>query len=179
MSDLTRDFVIPPEARTPRQAELMARIEAGPRGRVPINLRAWLHNPDFVEVADPFGLYVSSLAPITPREKEITVLVNAVFWGAAYERALHVKHAKRAGLTDAQIDAICTDTVPVFEDDREQITYELAYALHDKKCVSDDLHARAMAVLGHRGVSDRIGLIGLYTMIAMTLNFYDVPAPSE
>jgi hypothetical protein len=32
-----------------------------------------------------------------------------------------------------------------------------------------------MRVFGHKGVSDLIGLIGLYTMVAMTLNFYDVP----
>lgn len=179
MTSAKREFELSPESRTPRQAELVARIEAGPRGRVPINLRAWLHNPDFADVADTFGLYVSSLAPITAREKEVTVLVNAQFWGAAFEWSMHVKHARKAGLTDSQIDAIHEGVDPGFLDEKEQLTYELAYALHNARKVPDDLYTRAMSVLGHKGVSDRIGLIGLYTMIAMTLNFYDVPAPQN
>jgi 4-carboxymuconolactone decarboxylase len=55
----------------------------------------------------------------------------------------------------------------------------LADRLHEDRCVDEPLYQEALGHFGHQGVSDRIGLIGLYTMIAMTLNFYDVPVPEN
>lgn len=160
------------------QAAFFDRVSAGPRGRVPINLRAWLHNLPFAEAVEPFGLYVSNLAPsITPREREITVLVNARFWQARFEWAMHERHGLKVGLTPAQIEAIRLRRDPGFDDLGEQLTYRLADCLHEDRRVDDALYQEAMAHFGHAGVSDRIGLIGLYTMIAMTLNFYDVQQP--
>jgi 4-carboxymuconolactone decarboxylase len=164
---------------SPEQAAFFDRVSAGPRGRVPINQRAWMHNLPFVRVAEPFGLYVSGEAPITKREKEITILVNARFWQADFEWAMHQRHALAAGLAQQDIDAIATRRNPGFEDIGEDLTYRLADGLHESKKVSEVLYQEALAHFGHKGVSDRIGLIGLYTMIAMTLNFYDVPAPSD
>jgi 4-carboxymuconolactone decarboxylase len=169
---------IPVEERTERQSQLISKIEAGPRGRVPINLRIWMRNPDFVDAVEPFGLYVSNTAPITKRQKEIAVLVGASFWEAELEWHVHQGHAKKVGITAEQIEAIGNGVSPNFPDETENLTYELAVAFHGKGRVPDELHARAMERLGHKGVSDLIGLIGLYTMISMTLNFYDVSPPS-
>lgn len=174
-SALKRDFEIPPQQRTERQQAMYRHIEQGPRGRVMVNLRAWLHNMDFLDVAEPFGLYLSQLAPLTKRQKEILVLVHAHFWDAKFEWAAHVKHALKAGITQEQIDAIAQGCTPTFGDRVEDLTYELVNTLHTVRHVDDDLYSRCMEVFGHKGVSDLIGLIGLYTMVAMTLNFYDVP----
>ena len=38
---------------------------------------------------------------------------------------------------------------------------------------------RAVEALGHVGITDVICLMGYYTMVAMTLAFYDVPADAE
>ena len=83
-----------------------------------------------------------------------------------------------AGLTQAQVDAIWAGRDPGFEDDFDQVSWELAVALLEKREISDDLHRRALEQLGHRGVHDIVGLMGLYTMIAQTLSFYRVPVPS-
>jgi 4-carboxymuconolactone decarboxylase len=173
---LKRDFEIPPERRDERQQAMYRSIEQGPRGRVMINLRAWLHNMDFLDVAEPFGLYLTQRAPLTKRQKEILVLVHANFWDAKFEWDAHVKHALKAGITREQIDAIEQRRTPHFGDPVEDLTYELVVALHTVRHIDDALHDRCMKVFGHKGVIDLIGLIGLYTMIAMTLNFYDVPA---
>ncbi len=176
----SRPFDIAPEARDARQQAIAARIEGGPRGRMPVNLRAWLHNPDFIDVAEPFGLYVSQLAPITKRQKEILVLVNARHWRAAFEDHAHQAHARKAGITEAQITAIRHGTSPDFSDPIEQLTWELAVALHDGGPMAEPLYERCMAQFGHQGVQDLIGLAGLYTMIAMTLNVYNVlPVQTE
>lgn len=173
-------FDLPYEQLDAVQRTFVDRISAGPRGRVPINLRAWLHNIDFAAVAEPFGLYVSErAASISKREKEITILVNARFWRAAFEWTAHERAGLKVGLTPEQIKAIREGRSPAFDDAGEQLTYELAYALHEERHVNDRIYQAAMAHFGHQGVSDRIGLIGLYSMIAMTLNFYDVAVPAE
>ena len=41
---------------------------------------------------------------------------------------------------------------------------------------SKGLYDRAVAALGHVGITDVITLMGYYTSVAMTLAFYDVPA---
>lgn len=173
---LRRDFEILPADRTERQQAMYRHIEQGPRGRVMINLRAWLHNMDFLDVAEPFGLYLTQRAPLTKRQKEILILVHANFWDARFEWDAHVRHALKAGITQAQIDAIEQGGRPHFDDPVEDLTWELVRALHTVRHIDDDLHDRCMRQFGHKGVTDLIGVIGLYTMIAMTLNFYDVPA---
>lgn len=175
VTHLRRDFEILPDLRTERQQQMVRHIEHGPRGRVMINLRAWLHNMDFLDVAEPFGLYLSQFAPVTKRQKEILVLVHARFWDAKYEWDAHTRHALKVGITQKQIEAIEQGARPDFEDPVENLTWELVTALHTVRQIDDDLYQRSMKVFGHKGVSDLIGLIGLYTMVAMTLNFYDVP----
>lgn len=172
-------FELTKDQMSPQQAEFTDRITAGPRGRVPINLRAWLHNIDFANVVEPFGLYVSETAPITKREKEIAVLVNARFWQAEFEWAMHERHARKAGIEEAAIAAIKEGRDPGFTDAGEALTYRLAHSLHELRRVPDDLYQHALDYFGHKGVSDRIGLMGLYTMIAFTLNFYGVEAPQD
>ena len=41
------------------------------------------------------------------------------------------------------------------------------------------LFDRAVAALGHEGITDVITLMGFYTNVSMTLAFYDVPAGAE
>jgi 4-carboxymuconolactone decarboxylase len=62
-----------------------------------------------------------------------------------------------------------------FDDEREQIVYEMATVLSNARWVPRGLHDRAVKALGHVGVTDVITLMGHYTSVAMTLAFYDVP----
>jgi len=54
--------------------------------------------------------------------------------------------------------------------------YEVARDLADNRIVSQSLHDRAVALLGHPGISDVVTLMGYYTMVSLTMNFYAVPA---
>jgi 4-carboxymuconolactone decarboxylase len=173
-----RPFLIPQDRLTPEQNAIVARIESGPRKRVPINQRIWLENPAFADVAERFGNYVSQLAPIPARQKEICICVVAAFWQSQYEWYWHERLAQQHGVTQEQTDAIWRGEETKFVDDAEQATYELARALTSTRKVSDDLYRRSLQTLGKSGVHDRIGLMGLYTMIAQTLMFYDAPMPA-
>ena len=66
-----------------------------------------------------------------------------------------------------------------FDDKREQAIYEMAKCLSRSRWVSKGLFDRAVAALGHEGVTDVICLMGFYTSVSMTLAFYDVPSGAE
>ena len=66
-----------------------------------------------------------------------------------------------------------------FEDEREQVIYEMATCLSNSRWVSKGLYDRAVKALGHEGITDAICLMGFYTSVSMTLAFYDVPAGAE
>lgn len=92
---------------------------------------------------------------------------------------MHERHALKAGITPEQIAAIRDGRDPGFTDLGETLTWQLAEGLHEDRRVSDELYQQALAHFGHQGVFDRIGLTGLYSMIAMTLNFYEVAPPAD
>lgn len=172
-----RPFRIAPQDLSAAQADLVRRILEGPRKDLPINMEIWLHSPMFAEVANGFAEYVGHRAPMSRRVKEITILVVAAHWGSRFEWFWHERLSRQLGIDDEQIASLRARRAAAFDDPVEQTACELAFALLERRDVDDDLHARAVRILGHAAVADLIGLIGLYTMVAFTLDFYRVPVP--
>ncbi|MDO9200129.1 MAG: hypothetical protein Q8S96_03825 [Hydrogenophaga sp.] len=172
-----RPFRIPPGEMSEPQSNLVQRILAGPRKDLPINMEIWLHSPAFAEVANSFAEYVGHRAPMSKRIKEITILVVAAFWGSRFEWFWHERLARQLGIDEGQIAQLKERQAAGFDDPVEQTAYEVAFALLERRDMDDELHARAVRILGHAAVADLIGLIGLYTMVAFTLDFYRVPVP--
>jgi 4-carboxymuconolactone decarboxylase len=52
----------------------------------------------------------------------------------------------------------------------------MATCLANSRWVAKGLYDRAVEALGHEGVTDVICLMGYYSMVSMTLAFYDVPS---
>ena len=96
-------------------------------------------------------------------------------WHAAYPTSAHERIEKQVGLPAATVEAILAGMPTAFDDEREQIVYEMAIVLSSARWVSRGLHERAVKALGHVGITDVITLMGHYTSVAMTLAFYDVP----
>lgn len=172
-----RPWKIAADRLSEAQRELIRKVEAGVRGQMPPNLSIWLHGIEFAKVAEAFGLYVTRLAKFTPRQKEIVILTVAACHDSKFEWFFHAPMGRRAGLTEAQVEALWAKGDPGFEDPLDKVSWELAVALLEKRPIGDELHGRAMRVLGHEGVHDLVGLMGLYTMIAQTISFYRVPTP--
>jgi 4-carboxymuconolactone decarboxylase len=88
----------------------------------------------------------------------------------------HEKRAKDAGLPADQVEALIAGLQTLFQDEREQIVYEMAMVLANSRWVPRGLYDRAVKALDHVGITDVITLMGYYTSVSMTLAFYDVPA---
>ena len=167
---------LPFEKMSPEQQEgYKAMIEA--RGRLPGPTKIWVHNPKLAKVAGPFGAHFQpGQYSLSEREREIAVCVITSHWRSAYPTAAHERLAKAAGLPAAKVEAILGGLPTAFDDEREQVVYEMAIALANGRHVSQGLYDRAVKLLGHEGVTDVIVLMGYYTCVSLTMNFYEVAA---
>jgi 4-carboxymuconolactone decarboxylase len=170
---------IPVDAMTPDQREGYRFLVDGPRGRLPGPYKVWVHNPKLLRAAAPLGQHFTpDQSSLSEREREIAVVVITSQWHSAYPNAAHEKRGKEVGLPGATVEAIIAGLPASFPDAREQVVYEVAMALAGGQLVSQGLYDRAVKVLGHERISDMIVLMGYYTAVSLTMNFYAVPAGS-
>jgi len=170
---------IPVDQMTPEQQEGYRFLIDGPRGRLPGPYKVWVHNPKLVHAAEPLGQHFTpGQSSLTEREREIAVVVITSKWHSAYPAAAHEKRGKEVGLPAATVEGIIAGLPASFADAREQVVYEVAMALAGGQLISQGLYDRAVKVLGHERVTDIIVLMGYYTAVSLTMNFYAVPAGS-
>ena len=159
------------------QKEAYGYLIDGPRGRLPGPYKVWIHNPKLVHAADPLGRHFTPGGySLTEREREIAVVVITNKWASDYPATAHEKRGKEVGLTAAQLEAIAAGLPTSFEDPREEVVYKVALTLANNRIVTEGLYTRAVELLGHPGVSDVVSLMGYYTAVSLTMNFYAVPA---
>jgi 4-carboxymuconolactone decarboxylase len=164
---------------TPEQREGYRFLVDGPRGRLPGPYKVWVHNPKLMHAAAPLGQHFTpGQSSLTEREREIAVVVITSTWHSAYPTAAHEKRGKEVGLPASTVEAIIAGLPASFSDAREQVVYEVAMALAGGQLISQGLYDRAVKALGHESVTDMIVLMGYYTAVSLTMNFYAVPAGS-
>lgn len=170
---------IPYDQMTPEQQQGYRFLVEGPRGRLPGPYKVWVHNPKLVHAAEPLGQHFTpGKSSLSEREREIAVVVITSKWRSAYPNNAHEKRGKEVGLPAAAVEAIVAGLPTSFDDQREQAVYEVATALAGERLVPQGLYDRAVSVLGHESITDMIVLMGYYTCVSLTMNFYAVPAGS-
>jgi 4-carboxymuconolactone decarboxylase len=166
---------IPYDEMTPEQQEgYRSLLET--RGRLPGPTKIYVHNPKLAKAIGPVGRHMRTDYSLSEREREIAVCVVTSKWHTAYATNAHERAAKAAGLPADKVELILSGLPASFTDLREQVVYEMAICLTEARWVSQGLYDRAVAALGHVGITDVIVLMGNYTSTSMTLAFYDVPA---
>ncbi len=167
-----------PTTLTQDQKRVYDAIAAGPRGKVQGPLALWLQRPDLADRAQALGRYCRYDSSLPARLSELAILVTARIWGSEFEWWAHEPHAQAAGLSRSVIEALRADAQPPFEQDDEDVVYQVARALHLEKRLPEPLYDRAVAVLGLDGLVDLVGVLGYYTLVSMTLNTFEIEPPA-
>lgn len=165
-----------PEELSPEQKALYDAI-AGSRGRVGGPFGIWLRYPELVVPADRFGNALRLHGKLDRRLFELMTIVVARHWGAQYEWFVHVEAGRKAGLTDAAIEALRTGQKPEFTRDDERLVYDIVTELSETKRLSDASYRRALDFFGLDLLVELITATGFYTLVAMMLNAFDVDTP--
>ena len=147
------------------------------RGQVPGPHKIWLANPKLSETIVPTGAYYQTESSLSKAEIEIATSVINSSWGAAYSNYEHEIIGEQQGhLPPEKVQALIAGLPTGFDDPREQVVYELALTLAQRRVVPTGLYERAKDQLGDAGVVDVTVLMGWFTMVSLTLMAYDVPS---
>jgi 4-carboxymuconolactone decarboxylase len=197
-ADVSRIELLSPDRQTTEQRELYHAIRSGRRGQAtaapgrqspgggltdergalvgPFN--AWLLAPQVGDRIQRLGEAIRFSSSLPQNVLEVAILVGAREWRAEFEWWAHVRLARRAGVAPEVIAAIEAGTEPAFTDDGEAIAHRFSGELLTRREVSDETYAAARERLGEGGVMELVALLGYYTLVAMTLNVFQVPLPA-
>lgn len=137
----------------------------------------WLHFPKF---GKPVWELVKALStsPSLPRPvREVAILVTGAKFKSAYEIYAHVLVAELRGIADEKIATIVAGQRPGDLTREEAVAYDMASALVSGGVLPQLTYQQAVTLFGERGAAELISLVGLYCMVSVTLNGYDVPVP--
>ena len=169
--------VLVPETMSDTQRAIHDKIVSGPRGSIQGPFLAWLHSPEFADRAQALGAYVRFDNALPTQLSELAILVTARHWRAQFEWWAHARIAEKAGLDPAIIAAVHAGEEPSLSTDAERAVYAFAKEMYARARVSPETYDNAVTHLGLQGTVDLVGVLGYYTLVAMTLNTFDMPVP--
>ena len=161
---------IPEHALNDAQRAAAQEIIDGPRGAVYGPFVPLLRSPELMLHAQRMGEYLRYRSAIGARLSELAILVTARQWDQQVEWAIHAPNAAQVGIPAALIAAIAARERPAAMLVDEALVHDFCIELHEKKAVSDQVYADALALFGEQGVIDLVGLCGYYAMLAMVMN---------
>ena len=121
------------------------------RGKLPGPAKIYMHNHKLAKVLGPLGKHFRTEYSLSEREREIVVIIFCAKFNTAYATDAHERHAKRTGLPADKVEAILSGLTTSFDDQREQVIYEMSVCLAESRWVSKGLFDRAIEALGHGG----------------------------
>ena len=180
--------VLSSEEMTPEQVGLYREILGGPRGQGPRAVllssgagglagpfNAMLYAPEVGHALQELGAAIRFRTQLSPRVREMAILVVAQKWDSGYERSSHEPIGRDAGLNEAEIAALRAGADPGFADEQERIAYAVVRSLVGPGDLDDEQYAAAVAALGERALVELSALVGYYATLALQLRIFRVP----
>lgn len=176
---------------TDEQRELYRRFTTGPRAdpSSPFSLvdadghltgppSLWVRVPTLGRALEQLGMAVRFHATLPPRAREIVILMVGHHHRCAFELYAHLRAARAAGFTDAELTALAEGR---FEprDEVERVAHRVTRQLLDTGTLSDAAYREARAVLSTEELAELVTLAGFYTMVAFQLNAFAITPPAE
>lgn len=180
---MSRLTVKQPDELNPQQREQYDRIARfrppSPDGSIGGPFDPWVRSPELAQRAVSFGNFIWERTSLDRRIVEFAICVTARFWRSNVEWVAHARAALAHGVTQATLDDVMAEKLPTGAPADEQLAYEVCQSLHTAHALPDALYARAVAAFGEQGLVEIVATIGYYTMVAMTLNAFEVHARGD
>ncbi|HVE07305.1 MAG TPA: carboxymuconolactone decarboxylase family protein [Paraburkholderia sp.] len=167
------------ENASTEQKAVLDEILSGPRGNLNGPFLGWIFSPEFAQHAQRLGAFCRYQTGLPLRLSELAILVTAARWQAQAEWYIHHPIAVEAGVPAQLAEAIRTGSEPVFDDADDALIHAFATELYEARRVSDATYRKAVERFGHTVVINLVGLLGYYTLVAMTLNVFDMRAQGQ
>lgn len=140
------------------------------RGAVRLPFSAVLNNPELTYRVAHLGSFIRFDSVLPDKVRELAILATAREVDARFEWAGHVRIAKEAGVTDAQIAAIADRSAPAGFSDEDALPVNVALELRRTNALSDANFKAAQSKYGDAGVIELIAAVGYYSLMGCLLN---------
>ncbi|MFN3657862.1 MAG: carboxymuconolactone decarboxylase family protein [Pseudolabrys sp.] len=167
---------------TKAQKALLASLRAGPRGKAVTPrgpFAAWMHAPEFGQLAQALGAHCRYNTALPPRLSEFAILCTARLWRAQYEWFAHAPMAEKAGIPRKTIEDLRRGRVPKSARKDERAIYVFVQELYKKRRVSERTYKRLQGLIGDSALVELVGICGYYALISMTLNVFQMLPPAD
>jgi 4-carboxymuconolactone decarboxylase len=134
----------------------------------------WIRSPELAKRAVSFGTYIWGRTTLERRLVELAIIITGRFWEANVEWVSHSRMALEYGVSQEVIDAVFEQRRPETAPKDELVVYDVCRALHETHQLPMEIYQKAVDLFGERGLVEIIATIGYYTMVAMTLNAFDI-----
>jgi 4-carboxymuconolactone decarboxylase len=164
------------ENLSPRQRQMHdAFLRSRPHKTLSGPFSVLIHMPDIAEPTDELVNYYRGPTKLGRRLIELIILLVVRSATAQYAWSVHEQHARDAGIPQETIDAIRARKRPDLEREDERLIYDLVSELLADKTLSSATFERAKAAFGLEGVIEAVTCAGLYGMIGLVLNVFEIP----
>lgn len=160
------------EDTSPEVAAVYAEI-AGSRGRLGNVFRGLGHAPEGLRRLAHLGDYARFHTQISDRLRELVILATARVNACQYEWTQHVPLALRAGVTQAEVDALNDGDVPAGLSPVEDAAVRYVFELGRDHRVSDGTFTALRSHMNERQLTDLTLVTAYYTALGMTLNAFE------
>ena len=170
----TRDSV--PENQRTAYDEIIAE-RGGPVERGPVSVL--INSPEMAKQASHLSAYLRRESTLPAKVQELAMLVTARENDCQYIWNAHAASGRRAGLSDALVDALrdkreLPDLAP---DEAAVMSYGREF--FRTKRVSDATFQAALQQFGTQGLTELTTLMGYYALLAFNANAFAIDLPAE
>ncbi|SDG85087.1 carboxymuconolactone decarboxylase family protein [Microbacterium pygmaeum] len=153
----------------PALAAIEADIRAERGGEIAVLYRALLNSAPVADGWEKLLTAIRNRSTTPSTVRELVILRVAVLNRADFEFAAHVPHAKAAGVTSAQLDAVQRDAGPGPFSEQEHLALALTDAMTTEIEVPDALMQRIQSHFDARGVVELVATVAAYNMVSRFL----------
>lgn len=176
-----------PDELTAPQRELYAAIVGGPRaggvtdteGRLVGPFNAMLLSPALGGALQEVGSTLRYRGALSPRCRELAILVVAAHWRSRFEQEAHERIAIAAGFTRAELDALRAGGPLPLGDAQEAAVLAATRALVRTDDLTGSDYDAVAATLGPAKVFELTTLVGYYALLALQMRVFGVSRPPE
>jgi 4-carboxymuconolactone decarboxylase len=137
----------------------------------------WLHEPRIGKPIWDLTKALSAQSSLPGSARQVAILVTGAHFRAAYEIYAHVAVAEHDKLPDAKLATIVAGQRPPDLTRAEAVAYDVAAALTSGGVLPELTYRAAVNAFGVHGAAELCYLVGLYCLVSVTLNGFDVPVP--
>jgi 4-carboxymuconolactone decarboxylase len=139
----------------------------------------WLHEPVIGKAIWDLTLGLTAQASLPDNVRQLVILVVGARYDAAYEIYAHIAIAEREGMKPERLATLMADVKPADLTREESIAFDVAHKLVRGGTLPEPLYHLAVDVFGQHGTNEMFYLVGLYSLVSVTLNAYNVPVPER